>query len=104
MSFDPTQLAVVISKIKNYGLFDNVERWVFEGPTLAMGHSGLMTVAKARMHAVRRMEGNNTPRGPVISDTLRADGGDEVPLLYRCWATPGNRMEQINVMQSSTSL
>ncbi|KAH7973312.1 hypothetical protein HPB52_024120 [Rhipicephalus sanguineus] len=96
MSFEPYLVSTVLAKINNYGLFDNVERWVFEGPAMTMGHTGLMTVAEARLRATRCPAGEGQNNSIQIAGSPSADDSIEVPLLYRCWGAPGNRIEQIN--------
>lgn len=96
LSFEPNLVANVLAKINNFGLFDNVERWVFEGPAMHMGHSGLMAVAEARMHATRCAEGEGQNLSLQIAGSLTAGDNVEVPLMYRCWAAAGNRIGQID--------
>nr|WAK77307.1 MAG: structural protein [Totiviridae sp.] len=95
MSFEPNLVANVLAKINNYGLFDNVERWVFEGPAMHMGHSGIMAVAEAHMRATRCAEGEGQNLSLQIAGSLSVNDNVEVPLMYRCWAAAGNRIAQV---------
>lgn len=93
--FDLRDLKAVVTKINLFGLFDMVDRWVLEGTIMSRCHAGLMAVAKAKLDAETRITKKGQPRLKVIFNAVPSVSDDPVPLLYRCWAPAGNRMEHV---------
>lgn len=82
----------VLAKIQACGLFDNVGRWVLEAPLFAMSHAGIMATQKVQTVTPSADKGFVKPSPPIVPSNI---DDDDVPLLYRCWAAPGNRMSHI---------
>nr|WAK77256.1 MAG: polyprotein [Totiviridae sp.] len=93
--FGLRDLKAVVAKIDSFGLFDGVERWTLEGTLFSRCHAGIMAVARAKMDAEARVVVKDQPRMKVIFNSVPMAMDDPVPLLYRCWAPVGNRLEHI---------
>nr|WAK77435.1 MAG: structural protein [Totiviridae sp.] len=102
--FDLRDLKAVVTKINVFGLFDVVDRWLLEGPTVNRCHAGLMAVAKAKLNAGTVPTREGQPRMKTIFDAVPLTRDDPVPLLYRCWAPAGNRLDHIGPKATWTDI
>nr|WAK77566.1 MAG: structural protein [Totiviridae sp.] len=93
--FDYHDMQSVLSKIASANLFDNVERWVFEGPCIARCHAGIMTTRRAKLDADALVEMDPAQLPLPIFDTVPQRMDDPVPLRYRCWTAAGYRQPHV---------
>nr|WAK77560.1 MAG: structural protein [Totiviridae sp.] len=93
--FDFHDIKTVLQKIAADGLFDKVERWVFEAPCIARCHAGIMTTRAAKLDAEALVETDPTTLPPPIFDSMPMTLDDPIPLAYRCWTPTGYRQGHV---------